>query len=219
MKPDELIRKRFLELDQKAEALLKNHVFDFQADDGTTYYKVPSAAFVAWGTSAINLLGRGIGESSIHYKNFLEHYEKFGGYEHTLEECRAILNAALEDFEGGYLFNLRALVQAELLDGALEQAVELLKSGYKDPAVVLAGAALELALKEMCSNAGIPPGKLDKMNVELCKTGKFNLSKQKQITAWADLRNKAAHADFNGYNEADAKDLLEGVNRFIADYL
>lgn len=57
------------------------------------------------------------------------------------------------------------------------------------------------------------------MNVELCKARAYNIAKQKQITAWADLRNKAAHGEWNAYTEPDVRDLLAGVKRFIADYL
>ena len=46
-----------------------------------------------------------------------------------------------------------------------------------------------------------------------------NMAKQKQITAWADLRNNAAHGNWSEYNAADVKDFLDGVQRFIADFL
>jgi hypothetical protein len=57
------------------------------------------------------------------------------------------------------------------------------------------------------------------MNVELCKAGIYNMAKQKQITAWAELRNKAAHGEWSEYDSNDVKDFYEGVHRFIADYL
>ncbi len=57
------------------------------------------------------------------------------------------------------------------------------------------------------------------MNVEVCKASIYNMAKQKQITAWADLRNKAAHGDWAAYNDNDVNDFLQGVQRFIADYL
>jgi hypothetical protein len=83
----------------------------------------------------------------------------------------------------------------------------------------LVGVSLEIALKEICTREGIVHGKLDKMNADLCKAGVYNLAKQKQITAWADLRNKAAHGDWAEYNNADVADFIKGVERFVADYL
>jgi hypothetical protein len=109
--------------------------------------------------------------------------------------------------------------QEILSDDILDQAKELLGNGYKDPAGVLAGVALEVTLKEMCTKSGMPHNKLDKMNTDLCKAGKYNMAKQKQITAWADLRNKAAHGQWSDYNQADISDFINGVERFIADFL
>ena len=57
------------------------------------------------------------------------------------------------------------------------------------------------------------------MNTELCKAGKYNMAKQKQITAWADLRNKAAHGEWSEYNQEDVSDFINGVERFVADVL
>ena len=90
---------------------------------------------------------------------------------------------------------------------------------YKDPACVLTGVSLEIAVKELTLRHSVQPGKLDKMNTDLCKLGIYNVAKQKQITAWADLRNKAAHGDWSAYTDPDVRDMLSGVQRFIGDYL
>lgn len=114
---------------------------------------------------------------------------------------------------------MKSLVKAEVLDDTTEQAQELLNSGYKDPACVVAGISLEVAIKEIATRHGLALAKLDKMNADLCKAGVYNVAKQKQITAWADLRNKAAHGDWKEYNAADVQDMLSGVKRFMADYM
>ena len=41
--------------------------------------------------------------------------------------------AAKEDYEGGYLFNIRGLIRREVFDDVLEQALDPLHAGYKDP--------------------------------------------------------------------------------------
>ncbi|MEI2651840.1 MAG: hypothetical protein V9G12_06755 [Microthrixaceae bacterium] len=117
------------------------------------------------------------------------------------------------------MFTARGLIQAEVFSDALEQASELLRSGYKDPACVVAGVALETTLKELCSRNDISVAKLDKMNADLCKSGIYNMGMQKQITAWAERRNKAAHGEWSEYKEADVEDMINGVNRLIAEYL
>ena len=57
------------------------------------------------------------------------------------------------------------------------------------------------------------------MNADLRKAGIYNVGMQKQITAWADRRNSAAHGDWHEYTDDDVKAMIEGVNRFIAERL
>ena len=55
------------------------------------------------------------------------------------------------------------------------------------------------------------------MNADLAKAGVYNLLKQKQITAIADLRNKAAHGQ-GGFTTEDVEDMIRNVRRFMEDY-
>lgn len=212
MKPDKLVLQRFSELEKKAEIVDSTRHGEYNEYVG-------HEEFYEWGTSVLNLLQRTFNEQSVHYQNFIEQYKKFGYRFSNFEKCRGIFRAAKEDYIGGYLFNMRALIKAEVLEDSIEQANELLKAGYKDPACVLVGVALETTLKEICTREGMAHGKLDRMNVEICKSGIYNMAKQKQITAWADLRNKAAHGDWDSYNKDDVNDFLQGVQRFMGDYL
>ena len=212
MKSDEIIKRRFNELALKADKVS-------QTRGGEYNNYVDHELFYDWGTSVLSLLQQSFGESSIHYRNFLEKYQDFDYYFSSFAKCRGIFSAAKEDHEAGYLFNFRSLVKAEVLDDALEQAEELLDAGYKDPSCVLIGVSLEIALKDLCSRNNVSDGKMDRMNVELRKKNVYNMVKQKQITAWADLRNKAAHGDWSAYNEADVRNFLQGTRQFISDYL
>jgi len=171
-------------------------------------------------TSTLGLFQRVFGENSIHYTNFNKHYNDTGYLEEDrFYKCAGIFLAAWEDYKGGYLFNLKSLISAEISEDVLEQAEELLKSDYKDPACVLAGVALETSLKDLCSRQDIKLGKLDKMNADLRKAEAYNIGMQKQITAWAHHRNKAAHGEWGEYTSEDVKDMIKGVRRFIAEYL
>jgi polyhydroxyalkanoate synthesis regulator phasin len=74
----------------------------------------------------------------------------------------------------------------------------------------------------LCKNAGVvidEKTKANKMNDDLAKAGKYNVSKQKQITAWLGLRNDAAHGHWDRYTEKEVEAMINGVNNFIADYL
>lgn len=219
MKTNPLILQRFNELLEKAKVITQRKTHYFTAENGTIYYNIDSADFSGWAASALNLLQRVFGEDSIHFQHFSRDAAKVSDSEHSFRGVVAIFNAALEDYEGGYLFNLQSLVKAEVYDDVLEQASALLDAGYKDPACVIAGVALETTLKELCSRNSIPYAKLDKMNSDLAKKGLYNKGMQKQITAWADRRNCAAHGHWDNYKHADVEDMIKGVNRLIADYL
>jgi len=218
MRINDLVEKRFRELEQKADTILANKQFAFR-HQGKEHYKIDSAAFEAWATSVLNLLQKIFGEDSVHYRNFNDHYSRSPEFESDFKMCEAVFLAAKEDYEGGYLFNVRGLIKAEVFDDILEQASELLSAGYKDPACVVVGVALETTLKELCTRNSIPHNKLDRMNTDLCKAGIYNLGMQKQVTAWAERRNKAAHGDWSAYTEADVDDMTRGVTRLIAEYL
>jgi hypothetical protein len=219
MKADAIVKKRFEELSNGADEILAKKEVDFTTREGKTYFNVDDAAFRGWATSALHLIQKVFGEDSIHFLNFSEHCQTSGPSDHDLLVCRGIFLAAKEDYEGGYLFNVQGLVQAEVFDDVLEQASQLLSAGYKDPACVVTGVTLETVLKELCKRVPIATGKLDRMNADLCKAGIYNIGMQKQITAWAERRNKAAHGDWGEYSADDVRDMINGVNRFIAEYL
>ncbi|AYH43788.1 DUF4145 domain-containing protein [Azoarcus sp. DN11] len=214
---DPIIIRRFKELEAKAEAVLAAKVVDFVSAEGKSYHKVPSDMYKEWATNVLNLVHRTFGESSIHYRNLAKHYESFGGWLSDFNDSYGIFRAAREDYEGGYLFHIRTLAKAEVLSDAIAQAKELLASGYKDPACILARVSLESTLKDLANKYGVSEGKLDRMNADLTKAGAYNMAKQKQITAWAEIGNKAAHGEWTHYTEQDAAAMVAGVESLVAD--
>lgn len=179
------------------------------------------AKFRGWSANVLTLLEYVFSKESIHYMEFSRNSEEFSRYETeiSLACCKSILLAAKDDYESGYLFSIRSLIKAEDSVEILDQANDLLASKYKDPACILAGVALEIALKELSVQNNIPIQRMDAMNTELCKKGIYNMGMQKQVTAWAHWRNKAAHGEWNEYKPEDVEDMIKGVTRFIADYL
>jgi len=219
MRLDPIIRKRFQELSVRAEEIGKAKSAEHLRNTGKTIWHVPRAQVVAWSTSVISLFRQVFGDSGVHTQHFQAEHNEFGGYYSEFEPMVALLAAAREDYEGGYIFSIQGLVKAEVLSDALEQAHELLKSGYKDPACVLVGVSLETAIKHLATKNAVLLGKLDRMNSDLAKLGVYNIAKQKQITAWADLRNKAAHGDWSAYSDSDVVAMHSGVQQFVADFL
>jgi hypothetical protein len=56
------------------------------------------------------------------------------------------------------------------------------------------------------------------MNADLAKAGLYDKLVQKRVTMLADIRNKAAHGDTAGFNDAGVRDMIAQVERFVSDY-
>jgi hypothetical protein len=133
-----------------------------------------------------------------------------------------VVEAARHDFERGLLFDLRALINAELLGDFIEQAERLLKEDYYVPAASLAGAVLEDTLRKLCDKHSMPyPEKttIDRLNSDLARAGICDKLVQKRITALADVRNNADHGKFDKFTREDVEDMVKWLRRFTADYL
>ena len=104
-------------------------------------------------------------------------------------------------------------------------AEHLLEEGYKDAAAVIAGSSLESQLHQLSNKYGVPLDfalsngstrhkRAEQLNQELAKKA-YSLFDQKQITAWLDLRNNAAHGHYSKYSPDDVSRLIEWVRDFI----
>jgi len=170
-----------------------------------------------WGISCLNLLGRVFGKESDHYKKFNALFSQFDDYTPVLT-AQGILKGAKSDYENGYLFETRALIQAEVFDDFLDQAKHLFDNGYHAPAAVIAGSVLEDGLRKLCARNGITlpsKPKLDSMNSELARSGIYNVLTQKKITMLADLRNKAAHGKWDEFTADDVEHMIAQIRAFM----
>jgi hypothetical protein len=132
---------------------------------------------------------------------------------------QGILRALRADYDAGRLQSFQELIHADLFSDFLEMAEYFLQEGYKDPAAVMAGGVLEEHLRKLCGKHGVttpPKPKLDTMNADLAKAGAYNKNDQKQVTAWAGLRNDAAHGNYGNYGEGEIKLMVSGVRDFIS---
>jgi hypothetical protein len=177
-----------------------------------------------WAISVLTILKSAIGADSDNYTQVKQNLELCAIYEYFCIMLSS-LKAALEDLKGGNFFEAKLLIEAEVFGDLLEQAEELQSSGFKDAAAVLAGGVLEKHMRSMCVSRGIPllkpNGKhkmLNDMNDELAKEGAYNALKKKQVTAWADLRNKAAHGNFSEYTASDVDAFLRDITDFCANF-
>ncbi|QIL91396.1 DUF4145 domain-containing protein [Microbulbifer sp. SH-1] len=187
----------------------------------TTYDQVDEVMLDEWKVKARSLIVKTCGEDSEHIKAFIdaERTRTLDDSYKVLKRVKPVFFAAKDDFQGGYLSSVKNLVQAELFDSELEQASELLASGYKGPAAVVAGVVLETALRDLCSHHNLSRGKLDKMNSDLAKLGIYNKLQQKKITALADIRNSAAHGDWESFSNEETREMIRDVESFLSTHL
>jgi hypothetical protein len=136
-----------------------------------------------------------------------------------------ILIALRADFEAGYDQTLSELAHADVFADFLEMASELRGRGYKDAAAVIAGSTLEGHLRKLAVKASVPfgredgtPLKADALNSELARIGAYNKLQQKTITAWLDLRNKAAHGLYTEYEDTQVSALVRDVRDFMTRF-
>jgi hypothetical protein len=170
-----------------------------------------------WGTSCLNLLSRVFGMQSAHYRQFEMLFPELYLYSRA-SQALGTLRAAADDYEQGFLFDTRTLIEAEVFDDFLEQSEHLLDSGYYQPAAVVIGSVLEDGLRKLCEKheiSLITKPKLDTMNAELAKKGAYSKLTQKRITMLADIRNKAAHGEWDKFTKADVGEMLSSVRQFM----
>ncbi|WP_316828604.1 hypothetical protein [Pedobacter miscanthi] len=114
-------------------------------------------------------------------------------------------------------------IQIETVGDYLEQAEEILSHAkfHNAAAVVLVGASLEEFLRGWCDMEGLQPQQftIDGYTKALKEKELINKQDLKDITAWAGMRNDAAHGHWekvSDYNRCDI--MLKGVRLFIRTY-
>jgi hypothetical protein len=146
--------------------------------------------------------------------------EAFPGRTRTQTEgLRGILKALRADYEADRLQSFQELIHAEMFSNFLEMAEYFLEEGYKDPAAVMAGGVLEEHLRKLSGKHNVPlpqNPKLDRMNSDLAKVPAYDKDDQKQVTAWAGIRNEAAHGNYSSYSIEQVSLMVAGIRDFIS---
>ncbi|MBZ0116344.1 MAG: hypothetical protein K8H88_05100 [Sandaracinaceae bacterium] len=145
----------------------------------------------------------------------------------NVEAAYSFLGTALALFQSGRVASLLDGVRAETVVEVLDQAEQLVREKATVPAAVLAGGALETHLRHLCDRHGllgglVGPGSIEKYRGLLDQArnaGAEIISKgdAKQVTAWADDRNVAAHDPTKFTKNLDAVRLMiDGIRQFVA---
>jgi hypothetical protein len=181
-------------------------------------------------SEAINLLHSAIhrlAPSGSPYLKSAELHERYltGNVGLALKSLRGTLRALRTDYDAGYLQSTVELIHADIFADFLDMADYLLEQGYKDPAAVVTGSVLEEHLRKLCEKHGIArtkpdgsPKKADTLNSELASANVYSKLDQKSVTAWLDLRNKAAHGHYSEYTKEQVALMIQGVRDFASRY-
>lgn len=160
---------------------------------------------------------------------------------HRMQSVQELLRSLLDEFGFGLLLGLAEHDWGPLADrlwrldqgaltpipisyaeGPVALASELYERGYEGPAAMIAGAALEQHLRRLAEQAGVSivredgtPKRAEALNHALARAGVYGLSQLKAVTAWLDLRNKAAHGQHGSYDRAQVSALIRDVQDFV----
>ena len=132
-----------------------------------------------------------------------------------------VLHGLRDDYAAGYVQTVQELVHSFLFADFLDMATELQQKGFKDPAAVLTGSVLEEHLRKLAEKSNVAvtnddgkPRNAEAINTDLGKEA-YGVGEQKQVTAWLDLRNDAAHGHYDEYEHSRVAVMIDGVRDFL----
>jgi hypothetical protein len=199
--------------------------------DGT--YNCDQEAYNEFRSSGLSFLSNTFGEQHDYYREFDKTTKALNSYQ-SLEASNVkaglgVLQAAKAEVLGGWAISVRGLISAEIFTDFIEMAEYLLSEHYKDPSAVIAGSVLEEHLRQLALKNSVPitstdkkgnsvAQKADTINSALVKASVYNVLQQKNVTAWLDLRNKAAHGHYSEYSEENVSLMLQGILLFMSQF-
>jgi hypothetical protein len=129
---------------------------------------------------------------------------------------KAILEAVQSRFESS-LYDIRQLVQADLLDSEIDAARELIKSGFLRAAGAVAGVVLEKHLGQVVQNHSLPLRKqhptIGDFNEILKNSNVIDVPNWRLIQRLGDLRNLCDHNKHREPSKEEVQDLVDGVEK------
>jgi hypothetical protein len=128
----------------------------------------------------------------------------------------AILKSCRARFESS-LFDIRQLVQADLLDSELDAAKELSKHRFTRAAGAVAGVVLERHLAQVCDNHSVRITKakptINDFNEALKAADAIELPTWRFIQHLADIRNLCDHNKDKEPSQEQVDEMIEGVTK------
>jgi hypothetical protein len=186
-----------------------------------------------WNVSYLSLLDQIISPKSVHRKLLDEKTERVPMPPHLLNTRISRLKGLKDDFQKGFLGDLGLEIEAAISADYMGQAEQLLAEGQSGkydhvPAAVLAGSVLEKSLRTLCDKQSPSISTVNDKGKPLTLNSLINVWKQnnlfneltaKQLRAWADIRNSAAHGQFEEFNRSQVDQMIRGINDFLANHM
>ncbi|HTA27689.1 MAG TPA: hypothetical protein VK809_07870 [Bacteroidia bacterium] len=214
-------------MDKNTQELLKR--VDYLIEQGNSVLRtvddlrVDPSTLSGFRAASLSFISGLFGENHDYYTEFKINVKDT--YQSRTKIGISILTAIKNELQQGWLTSIKSLITAEVFSDFLEMSQHLLDTGYKDPAAVMIGSVLEEHLRQLClkneieitfqSGEDIKPKKAETLNQELAKKAIYNLLEQKSVTAWLDLRNKAAHGHYGEFVIGQVQEMYSGVLGFL----
>lgn len=134
---------------------------------------------------------------------------------------KRIKNQILSD----HVTPLSDLVAVTVFDDFIAIARHLFEKKYFAPAVALCGAVLEDSLRRVATNHQLTVEEDDTigpLNDRCASNGIYDKRMQIKINGWREIRNTVDHGwfdDFKKIQKKEFKEMIDGVDNFIAEYL
>lgn len=145
-----------------------------------------------------------------------KYYDDFATVSMRFRTQLAILESVSSRFEST-LFDIRQLVQADLLDSEIEAARVLLAHGFERAAGAVAGVVLEKHLAQACANHAVPIRKKDPsisdLNDALKSAAVFDIPPWRNVQRLGDLRNLCDHNKQREPKKEEVLELIDGVEK------
>jgi uncharacterized protein YutE (UPF0331/DUF86 family) len=181
--------------------------------------------YQAWIASASNLIRvviKGQSHYIDEYKRLMENENMRNGIPaQVVTKLLGLLTSAQLEWSSGLLREIDYIIAAETFDDFLDHAVVYHKANKKIEAAVLGSAVFEDTVKKLAVKNGIETKEktLDPLIDELASEGILTPVKAKRLKAYAGVRNKALHAEWDSFDIKDVGEMISGVRELIEQYL
>lgn len=134
------------------------------------------------------------------------------------EQQFLIVTSLKKRFESS-LYDIKQLVQADLMDSEIESAKVLLNNGFYRAAGAICGVVLEKHFEVVCNKRNIKPKKknpcINDYNQLLKDEGIIDTPTWRRISYYADIRNLCDHNKKEEPNKEQLQDLVNGTEKVI----